>query len=686
MALISKASSLVLLFALGCSDEPELNELGLPYDRWLDRPVQVRLRSERPQRKCQARPHNQWIYSPKANRNSLIFGFLGCKFGNKIDGWLPERYVRLDKPYFGFVWIRHDAYPGCKEIARCDARMTFVSEKKSTVPFRRIKALRDELKEKYGVGFMEEFESESDYHAIALVDGEYRIELFVRAKFGTIICKRPIVYELGFEVVNECCVPSNPRRTVEEPVANWHGVLHATRIAAADAENEAAWVYDVGKGPTTEEMLDDWVRNRDPRVLAVGLRKVGECAAAGTNSVVVCPEWDADDYSAQFGTFVKHADYLTAIRLGDMLHHPELFEERKRTKTGDFQVGRIYCELIPGDRVLWYENDWHKSGTVCAEGEEGEWWNCIRRKMKSVTTVLHPACGSIPPTDLERDCIRKINAIKRRKQEVRSLIRAQLGREADFTTNGIASVTNFLNECLSAQRPGLYVGTHAYCSQIHGVTTKDAAQLIMDKRGRDRLNDYQYDQDRFRTDVLRLLKHERITDELARGFSLSRYELVKLRDWDRCENFENIVGRDWMFPETLVLRHRLFYEKPIGISDDEVSGIIEGVSSYSARKLSDEEAERAVLKLYEVLIRTIESSEDVYGRVLPVCTAVMSQNSDRLVMRMLFARLGVEFKGETRAKTFLKQVCDEVEKRESGFFVPNWKKELLLMQEFVWSK
>lgn len=70
MALISKASSLVLLFALGCSDEPELNELGLPYDRWLDRPVQVRLRSERPQRKCQARPHNQWIYSPKVNRNS----------------------------------------------------------------------------------------------------------------------------------------------------------------------------------------------------------------------------------------------------------------------------------------------------------------------------------------------------------------------------------------------------------------------------------------------------------------------------------------------------------------------------------------------------------------------------------------------------------------------------------------
>lgn len=186
--------------------------------------------------------------------------------------------------------------------------------------------------------------------------------------------------------------------------------------------------------------------------------------------------------------------------------------------------------------------------------------------------------------------------------------------------------------------------------------------------------------------MLRLLKHEQITDDVARGFSLSRYELVKLRDWDQCENFENIVGRDWMFPETLVLRHRLFYEKPIGISDDEVSGIIEGVSRYSGRKMSDEEVEKTALELYEVLIRAFESSEDVYGRVLPVCTAVMSQNSDRLVMRMLFARLGAEFKGEARAKTFLKQVCDEVDKHETGFLAPNWKKELVRMREFDWSK
>lgn len=306
--------------------------------------------------------------------------------------------------------------------------------------------------------------------------------------------------------------------------------------------------------------------------------------------------------------------------------------------------------------------------------------------MKSVTTVLHPAYGSIPPTDLERDCIRKINALNRRKQEIRSLIRAQLGREVDFTTNGIASVTNFLNECLSAQRPGLYVGAHAYCSQIHGVTTKDAAQLIMDKRGRDRLNDYQYDLDRFRCDVLRLLKYEQITDEVARGFSLSRYELEKLRDWDRCENFENIVGRDWMFPETLVLRHRLFYEKPIEISGDEVAGIIEGVSKCSGRELSDEEVERAALELYEVLIRAFESSEDVYGRVLPSCIAVMSQNCDRLVMRMLFARLRAEFKSEARAERFFKQVRGEVDKQETGFFAPNWKKELMKMQEFDWSE
>ena len=86
------------------------------------------------------------------------------------------------------------------------------------------------------------------------------------------------------------------------------------------------------------------------------------------------------------------------------------------------------------------------------------------------------------------------------------------------------------------------------------------------------------------------------------------------------------------------------------------------------------------------MIRAFESSEDVYGRVLPSCIAVMSQNCDRLVMRMLFVRLRAEFKGEARAKMFLRQVCDEVDKYESGFFVPNWKEEQVRMQEFDWSK
>ena len=197
---ITKVSFVALLLALGCSRGPKSNEAGIPHDRRLDRPEQVRLRSECPQRKY---PKYRKIYKwpPDPPNKPTLLGFLGCRFGEKTNGQPPERYVRLNEPFFGFRWVRHDVCPGYNVIVRCDARMTFVSDEKSSVPFRRIKALRDEFKVKYDASTWDEAETESDYHAMTQVDGEYRLELFVRATRRSLFRRRPIVYEIGFEIV-----------------------------------------------------------------------------------------------------------------------------------------------------------------------------------------------------------------------------------------------------------------------------------------------------------------------------------------------------------------------------------------------------------------------------------------------------------------------------------------------------
>lgn len=683
---IIKAICVVLLFALGCSRGPKANERRPPHDRRLDSPEQVRLRSECPQRKY---PKYRKIYKwpPDPPNKQTLLGFLGCRFGERTSGRPPERYVRLSEPFFGFRWVRHDTCPGYNVIVRCDARMTFVSDEKSSVPFRRIKALRDEFKVKYDASTWDETETESDYHAMTQVDGEYRIELFVRATRRSFFRSRPIVYEIGFEIVNERHLPDYIGIAITQPVANWHGVLHETLVSAADAENEAAWTYEVGSGKTLEEILQDWVRDRNENGHKVGkpfdINKL-DCIGSD-NTAVVCPEWDADDYSARLGSFVKYVNSKALTRIQDMLYHPEYFKEGKRTKTGDFQVGHIYGELIPGDRVRWYGPNWQKSGVVCNEGEDGEWWDCIGRKMKSVSTNVFPAGGSLQPTEKERTYVRKMNDLHIKKLEARSRVCAQLGHEIDFSTNGLASVTNFLHTCLTEQRPGFYVGIHERKWLSLQAETKELTQKIIEKREQLRVNDYQYDLDCCRSDILSLLKHERIPERTARGFRLSRYELVKLRDWDRCEAYEEIVKRHEIFPEKLVLRHRLFCEKPVSISQEELPAVIENVSAFSNRKLSDTDAERAVLELYEVLIRAFESPDDILERVLPVCGEVMSANCDKLVMRLLFARLGVEYKDEAKALAFLKQVYLESDKRRSGFMTPNWMKEMQRMLEFDWS-
>lgn len=53
-------------------------------------------------------------------------------------------------------------------------------------------------------------------------------------------------------------------------------------------------------------------------------------------------------------------------------------------------------------------------------------------------------------------------------------------------------------------------------------------------------------------------------------------------------------------------------------------------------------------------------------------------------MRLLFARLGVEYKGERRAEVFLRQVYQTADGRINAFLTPPWLKEIKRMCDFEW--
>lgn len=685
-------------------------------DRSQDRLEQIRLRAECPRRKYLLPYPSKYgdgteeycSRNPSINTNSSLFGFLGCRFGEQTTH--PEQYIRLKQPFGIFPWIRYDTCRSCQKIARCDARLTFRTQGLSDVPFRQMKRIQAMFQDKYGLRFIEERRGENYFSEASGEDG-YRVGLFVTNALVHVKGVPNTEYTMGFEVVNELVLPIRVRRTQETHFCNWHDILHITNISRTKRKEESAWKYLVVRGKSTEELLDEFIKTGDRSVLRVGKTEIGTpvgwngggtatgyfARQGGTgNSGYHCMEWEADLIMPFSGAFVKICDAETQARISAKLYTPAMFQPREKGKTGSFTVGRIYCDLIPGDRVTWDKEDCRKTGTVCEDGETGEYWDSIKKSMKDVETIERAREEDWAPTALTRECDKKKYDVNRKTHQLRHGIyrwtRDNKGRTLlplDFSSTNLIATTNFLADCLANRRPGLYRGPHMEHILDLSYPTRDFARKKVLHRENWSLDDYQYAMYEARRELLDAYFPEDLFGngvpiKDAQVFSLSRFERERLH-WGR-KWWEILSFPRYNHDGAVVLKHHVFNENPHAFSSEEAAAARSELEVCQDRLIDfsteDEngrrktEAEHIVHNVYEVLYSAF-SSEDGFRAVsdlVPLCRRIIAANLHKAPVKHILRRLVVEFKDNPESWRFAKDTMDELKKIEQMSFANGRKK------------
>ncbi len=694
-------------------------------ERWNDRLEQVRLRAESPRRKylvSSDRSYGLEEYCTQkiaVDTNSALYGFLGCTFGEKSnDG---ERYVRLAEPFEGFPWVRYDTCRSCQKIARCDARLTFRTTGLSEVPFRRMLRVRDVFQERYGIGFAEERRGE-DYFAEAYMSPGYRVGLFVTNALVQVGDAARIEYAIGFEVVNEQVLSQRVRRMHDGRYCNWRDVLHVTEIPQAMRNDDAAWAYRVVRGRTTEELLDEWIRTGDRAILKQGKNELGKPVnwsgrgsasgyfsqhAGGGNTGYCCTEWEADMFSATFASFIKICDLETQQRISAKLYHPGMFRPREKGKTGDYFIGRIYGDLIPGDHVTWDTADCRKTGTVCEDGEPGEYWDCIKKNMKDVKVIEKATEEDWRPTALAEAFSRRRAEVDHKSYKMNLTMRlygvGQLDAGLATDTNLIAAV-NFLDECLAERQPGVYVPPHMEHILDLSYPSREFARRKVrhwENMRRDELQDALYNARREILDGLfsNMTFSNDLPATVVQRFKLSRYECARYGSSREMRHLLDSRRR----PSSLMVipAHHPRGEQPRVFTADEVARA-KHVLSPMENQLVDFRTEESdgrrrtdggdvVLLIYEILYSALSSQKghEAVADLLPRCNAIIAANLHKEPMLWIVRRVTVEFKDNPMAWKFAEDVKVELERLEQVSFVNGRAKAKEQLEEWLksdWAK
>ena len=673
-------------------------------DRWNDRVEQVRLRAESPRRRylvSSSQLYGMEEYCTEriaVDTNSALYGFLGCQFGERSKD--SERYVRLTEPFEGFPWVRYDTCRSCRKIARCDARLTFRTMGLSEAPFRRMLRVRDVFQDRYGLVFVEERRGE-DYFAEAYMSAGYRVRLFVTNALVQVGDAMRIEYSLGFEVVNEPLLPQRVRRMQDGLFCNWHDVLHVTEIPQAMRKDDAAWAYRVVKGRTTEELLDESIRTGDRAMLKQGKHELGMPVswsgggsasgyfsqhAGGRNTGYCCAEWEADLFSAKFGSFIKICDPETQNRISAKLYNPGMFRRREKGKTGDYSVGRIFCDLIPGDRVTWDTADRRKTGTVCEDGEVGEYWECIKKNMKNVETIEKAREEDWRPTALAEEFSRRRAEVNRKSHQIcEAMCRydiGQLGADLATDTNLITAV-NFLDECLAERQPGVYDPPHMEHILDLSYPSREFARRKVRHWENMRRAEFQATLCDARREVLHgLFSHMTFSNGLpaavVHGLKLSRYECER---YGASREMRKLLDTR-RSPSLMVIPvHHPQGEPPRVFTADEIVRAKRDLSPLKNRLVdfSIEESDGSrktdggdiVLLIYEILYSALSSQmgHKAVADLLPCCCTVVAANLHQAPMLWIVRRITVEFKDNPAAWKFAEDVKAELERLEQISFV-----------------
>lgn len=492
---------------------------------------------------------------PEVNTNAALYGFLGAKFGTGME-YPCVKYVKLDKPFWGFSWIRMDSSPGYCPMARCDASMSFRTAGRSTVPVRRMKALRDFFADRYGVEYIIESENSDCFFAAGVAGEEYHVSVYATNFVEKSSDSQTIVYEIGFEVVNEICIAGSDNRTSDSSRGNWKDALHITDIAEADLERDSAWRYVAVKGKTAEELLDDWIKTGDDGPLIVpGKRyKIGTPISMNRRDGYFCPEWEADiihSVKDGWGGFIKFASREVQKRIAAKLYHPSFFRPRKAGVYHHYYDGVYIGEIVPGDKITWTDKDSvRREGIVCDTEGEGEYVEKFKCRIKTVKmTEMARPCDYLP-SQLSSNYMAAARSVYLLLDEYRAEINRVFGK------NGTAEsapadyckvIGKYLSKLHEQIRPGRHISINYNGLEI---PTREAARRSVRYRERHDLVRWQDAVDYAISDVLGYIRtvfrwnpnetegdvfvRKRIvlTDELCEIMGLSAYER-KLATYDK---------------------------------------------------------------------------------------------------------------------------------------------------------
>lgn len=456
---------------------------------------------------------------------------------------LDDCFVKLDKPFFGFPWLRIDtayAKVGPGLVARgCGAEMVFEAAKPSEYPLRKIKELQNYIVGEKGLALVRESNDADSYSAMARSKGA-KYKFYMHSGIGKLNAggKR---YTIGFEVERIIGKYEYRKRNTDDEFhhSKWEDVAHETIVK--DVEEASAWRYEIERGRSSEELLDEWIAKGDRSILKSGYTTLGMCIGVGTNSYTACTEAEAELYCIFSGCYMRRVDRTTQMRLYHKLIQPNCFR-KGRTEPTQSQIGAIFWDVIPGDKITWYEEEKrNRVGIVVREDEEGEYWGPIKAKVKVVVDEELATKDDWKPTALDKEY-----KDKRRKVMVKADNFRRLPGEKNEE-----KMLEILSSFVSEMRPGSYHQPMTYHIYDGATPTKEYVRKKMLWWESVALNDWQYELRQSRNRVLEeyqglhsLYNRGRPGDDTIRRWGLSRREAYMLKGLPGWHELQQKIGRN----------------------------------------------------------------------------------------------------------------------------------------------
>lgn len=585
-------------------------------------------------------------------------------------------YVKLSEYYHGFPWIKllghsNQENPSCA----IEAEMYFEAEGQSSVPKNLILSLKAELENNLNLETKKAEEGEDTYYA-EMRSLHHFAKFYVRSYEIGESAPGKRKYTIGFHICR-----GKKQYVIKHEYGShyWGGfteVVHVTKIGKAELDDEGKWKYEVIKGKSSEELLDEWIKNRDKSILKVGQSEVGMCVGWKKGNASVCPEWEATDYAPFVGAYLKQVDPETQRRLYAKLCRPDKFTGKKRTKTEKFTIGDIFWEVIPGDEIVWYQEDRRLTGTVVGDNEQGEYWEPIKAKVKVTEELFAATEEDWQPTPLTL-------VYEKARREVQ-----KYGYMSAWSTNFVEKAKEGLRLCAENIKRGCYHGPTTYSISDGAYRSREYARNKMKWREREAWIDLQYEYNYVRT---RLLDHyfgynynygkkPKPDDEECREFGMTRLERMQSLALPGWRALERQINKECPRRHyTFTTGYRTFEEKVAYPTLEEKAEYIKRLNEIAKNRdfVPDYANELDILDAFEICLDYPEHARELEDLQTAAIKAMKKSGSS--IVESMFYKLVMEYGNESVVWDILEKLDY---KQDSQYF----SKMRRLMLDSFWHK